>query len=247
VTATRNRRSRSIRLRRPQRKIPAAKYRDKIVLIGATAAGLGSAQVTPIAPVTAPVLTLAHTVSSILGEHFFVVPTWSPWVERLVFLLVAIYLIAVLPRMRAAIAGILSLAIAVALIAAHFALMVTQLMWIQLMRGAIAGGRVCSADQQTLSRHRARQGNIRCAIGGKQPHARHRLSGAGQLDMAWDMFRKCPVNDAVMENLYSLALDFERKRQFNKAESALRYMSEYNPKFRDLEQRLNRAKPCPRP
>lgn len=224
-------------------KIPAAKYRDKIVLIGATAAGLGSAQVTPIAPVTAPVLTLAHTVSSILGEHFFVVPTWSPWVERLVFLLVAIYLIAVLPRMRAAIAGILSLAIAVALIAAHFALMVTQLMWIQLMAPVLllAAGYAALISKRFLVTERGKE------TSDAQSAESNRMLGIayqaqGQLDMAWDMFRKCPVNDAVMENLYSLALDFERKRQFNKAESALRYMAEYNPKFRDLEQRLNRAK-----
>ena len=44
-----------------------------------------------------------------------------------------------------------------------------------------------------------------------------------------------------MENLYNLALDFERKRQFNKAEAVFRYMADYNPKFRDLEQRLTRA------
>jgi hypothetical protein len=46
----------------------------------------------------------------------------------------------------------------------------------------------------------------------------------------------------VMENLYNLALDFERKRQFNKAEAAFRYMADYNPKFRDIESRVNRAK-----
>jgi serine/threonine-protein kinase len=45
-----------------------------------------------------------------------------------------------------------------------------------------------------------------------------------------------------MENLYNLALDFERKRQFNKAESVFRHMHGYNPKFRDLEQKLSRAK-----
>jgi serine/threonine-protein kinase len=45
-----------------------------------------------------------------------------------------------------------------------------------------------------------------------------------------------------MDNLYNLALDFERKRQFNKAEAAFRYMAGYNPKFRDLEARLSRAK-----
>jgi serine/threonine-protein kinase len=64
----------------------------------------------------------------------------------------------------------------------------------------------------------------------------------GQLDMAFDKFRKAPLNEEVMENLYNLALDFERRRQFNKAESVFRYMAGFNPKFRDLEERLARAK-----
>ena len=68
------------------------------------------------------------------------------------------------------------------------------------------------------------------------------FQGQGQLDMAFDKFRKCPLDDALMENLYNLALDFERKRQFNKAEAVFRYMADYKPKFRDLEQRLTRAK-----
>ncbi|MGZ5042937.1 MAG: serine/threonine-protein kinase, partial [Usitatibacter sp.] len=64
----------------------------------------------------------------------------------------------------------------------------------------------------------------------------------GQLDMAFDKFRKAPLNDEVMENMYALALDFERRRQFNKAESVFRYMSTYFPKFRDIEERLGRNK-----
>jgi hypothetical protein len=51
-----------------------------------------------------------------------------------------------------------------------------------------------------------------------------------------------PVDDTVLDNLYNLALDFERKRQFNKAESVFRYMAGHNPKFRDLGERLSRAK-----
>lgn len=64
----------------------------------------------------------------------------------------------------------------------------------------------------------------------------------GQLDMAWDTLRLCTLNDSLMEDLYSLAIEFERKRQPEKAESIFRYMAEFNPKFRDIEQRLNRAK-----
>src|SRR5438477_4973895 len=42
--------------------------------------------------------------------------------------------------------------------------------------------------------------------------------------------------------MYSLALDFERRRQFNKAESVFRYMSTHDPKFKDIEERLGRNK-----
>ena len=70
-------------------KIPVDSFRDKVVLIGPTAAGVGTTSVTPISPAMPPVLTLAHSVSSILQEHFYVRPTWALWVELLVFGLVA--------------------------------------------------------------------------------------------------------------------------------------------------------------
>jgi len=68
------------------------------------------------------------------------------------------------------------------------------------------------------------------------------FQGQGQLDMAFDKFRKAPLDDSMMEVLYNLGLDFERKRQFNKAESVFGYMAKFNPKFRDLEARLAQSK-----
>ncbi|MCA3042918.1 MAG: serine/threonine protein kinase, partial [Rhodocyclaceae bacterium] len=55
-------------------------------------------------------------------------------------------------------------------------------------------------------------------------------------------FRKCPVDEQVLENIYSLALDFERRRQFNKAESAFIYINQHDPKFRDVAERMARAR-----
>ena len=114
-------------------KIPLDKYRDKIVLIGPTAAGVGSIFVTPVSPAMPSVLMQAHTVSSILQEHFFVVPTWGWMVERLAFLLVAVYLIALLPRLKAGMGAGVTAGLFVVLIAMHFVLMTSQLMWLQLM------------------------------------------------------------------------------------------------------------------
>ncbi|MDP1634095.1 MAG: CHASE2 domain-containing protein, partial [Gallionellaceae bacterium] len=98
-------------------KIPADKYRDKIVLIGATAAGVGAAQVTPLSAVTPPVLTLAHSVSSILQQDFFVAPAWGLWAEIGVFLLVALYLILLMPRLSAGLAAMITGGLFVALLA----------------------------------------------------------------------------------------------------------------------------------
>jgi eukaryotic-like serine/threonine-protein kinase len=45
-----------------------------------------------------------------------------------------------------------------------------------------------------------------------------------------------------MGNLYSLALDFERKRQFNKAEAVYQHMAAYDKNYKDIQNKLSRAK-----
>jgi len=224
-------------------KIPAAKYQDKIVLIGATAAGVGASQVTPVSPAMAPVLTLAHAVSSILQEHFFVTPAWGVWASFAVFVLIAAYLIVLLPRLSAATGAIATALILVALLATHFALMVGAAIWIQLMGAAallLVGHILLTTKRFLVTERGKKQSEADSAESNRMLGLA--FQGQGQLDMAFDKFRKCPLDDSLMENLYNLALDFERKRQFNKAEAAFRYMADYNSKFRDLEQRLNRAK-----
>jgi serine/threonine-protein kinase len=68
------------------------------------------------------------------------------------------------------------------------------------------------------------------------------FQGQGQLDMAFDKLKKVPLDDQLMDTLYNLALDFERKRQFNKAQSVFEYMATHDRKFKDLESRISRAK-----
>jgi serine/threonine-protein kinase len=220
-------------------KIPYEKYRDKIVLIGPTSSSVGSVFVTPISPAMPAVLMQAHAVSSLLSEHFFVAPTWGFWVEKLVFLLIAAYIIGLLPRIAAGItAGLL-----VALVGIHFALMTTQLMWLQLMIPAtllLVGHLLLTVKRFVVTERGKEKSDADSAESNRMLGLA--FQGQGQLDMAFDKFRKCPMDDALMENMYNLALDFERKRQFNKAEAAFRYIFDYNPKFRDIESRVNRAK-----
>lgn len=114
-------------------KISPAKYRGKIVLIGATAAGVGSTYVTPISPAMPPVLTLAHEVSSILQGDFFVAPAWAWIAAKAAFLLIAVYLIVLLPRLKAGPAVTATAAILLLLFGTQFGLMTMRATWIQLM------------------------------------------------------------------------------------------------------------------
>ena len=224
-------------------KIPPEKYRDKIVLIGPTAAGIGSIFVTPASAATPSVIMQAHVVSSLLQEHFFVVPGWAAVAELVLFLLVAIYVIAVLPRFKAGLAAGVTAGLLVILVGAHFGLMLKQAIWVQLMVPAtlLLVGHLALVTKRFIVTERAK---LKSDESSAESNRMLGLAyqGQGQLDMAWDKFRQVPRSEPLLENLYNLALDFERKRQFNKAEAVLRHIHEFNPKFRDVEQKLSRAK-----
>jgi serine/threonine-protein kinase len=67
--------------------------------------------------------------------------------------------------------------------------------------------------------------------------------GKGELDMAFASFRKVrPVDESVLDLLYNLALDFERRRQFNKAVSVYQYVTQHASDFRDVKARMNRSR-----
>ena len=224
-------------------RIPAEKYRDKIVLIGASATGVGSLQVTPISSGMAPVVTLAHSVSSILKGDFFVAPSWAEWAQFGVFLLVALYLIVLLPRLNAAIGAVVTGTLFIVLLAAHFILMTTQALWLQLMLPAallLVGHLLLTTKRFLMTEKGKQRSDAESAESNRMLGLA--FQGQGQLDIAFDKFRKVPMDDSLMEVLYNLGLDFERKRQFNKAESVFKYMAAYNTRFRDLDVRLAQTK-----
>ncbi len=224
-------------------KIPAEKYRDKIVLIGASAAGIGSLQVTPISSGMAPVVTLANSVSSILKGDFFVAPSWAEWAQIGVFMFIALYLILLLPRLNAAIGAVVTGTLFAVLLGAHFTLMTTQAMWLQLMLPAsllLVGHLLLTTKRFLMTEKGKQRSDAESAESNRMLGLA--FQGQGQLDIAFDKFRKVPMDDSLMDVLYNLGLDFERKRQFNKAESVFKYMAEYNPKFRDLDVRLAQSR-----
>ena len=224
-------------------KIPAAKYAGKIVLIGATASGVAGTFVTPVSAATAPVLSLAHSVSSILQQDFFVVPPWAGGVQVGAFLLVVAYLVAVLPRLNASLAASITAFGLAALIVAHVALMSVQGMWLQLMGACtlLLVGHLALVSKRFIVTERAKLKSDESSAESSRMLGLA-YQGQGQLDLAWDKFRQVPMSEALADNLYNLGLDFERKRQFNKAEAVFKHIHAFDPKFRDVAEKSTRAK-----
>jgi serine/threonine-protein kinase len=226
-----------------QGKIPPDSFKGKIVLIGATALGVGTTLPTPTSPGMSPALVEANVVSSILQQNFFTHPGWAHWVTLLAVLLIIAYLAVGLPRLKPGIAALVSLGLVVLMLVIEFGLMKSKFMWVELMVPVlmlVIGHLVVTIIRSGMLNKMLVRSEADSAESNKMLGLA--FQGQGQLDMAFEKFRKCPMDDAIADLLYNLALDYERKRQFNKAGSVYHYINEFNPKFRDVAERMNRSK-----
>ncbi len=219
-------------------KVPLTKYAGKVVVIGPTAFGVGQAIKTPTDEAMQPVEIMAHQVSSILSEHFFVVPAWGMPVEIFVWLAVLAYVAFALPRLGAGPSALLTAILLIVLLGTQLTMMTTHGMALRFMAAIVllTAGYVMVTVRRYLVTERgklradstAAEGNRMLAIQFQQQ---------GQLDMAFDKLRACPLDETLLEPLYSLALDFENKRHWAKANSVYEYIARADPGFRDIKDR----------
>ena len=224
-------------------RIPASKYADKIVIIGATAAGVGTLFTTPVSAAMSPAAILAHITSSILSGHHIVQPLWGGYAVFAALLLIAAYIVWLLPRLSAAAGAACTGALFVALLGAEFGLLSVAATWLQLVFPAalLLIGHLALTTRRFLV---TEAGKVKSDEESAETNRMMGLAlqGQGQLDMAFDRMRRVPFSDALMDNLKHLALDFERKRQFNKAEAVYEHMSKLDRTDVDVQRRLKRAK-----
>jgi len=225
-------------------KIPVEKYKDKIVLIGATARGVGTSFPTPVSPAMAPVLTLAHTVSSLLQQDFYTRPSWAGWAELALFLLLAAYLAFAVPKLPAVSAALVTAGLVIALLVAEFVLLTGSALWLKLTTPALLlvfGHLFMTVKKFRITEQGKQASDAESAESNKMLGLA--FQGQGQLDMAFDKFKRVDkVDDRLLDLMYNLALDFERKRQFNKSGAVYEYIAKHNSRFKDVQDKLSRAR-----
>ena len=222
-------------------KVPASVFRNKVVIVGLTARQQVRWQETPLGVLMPPVMVTAHTVSSLLNDDLFVIPDWAGVVQNLAIVLVGLYLMFLLPRFGSGTGLALSILLGLGMVNAHFILMIGKTMWVPLMvplMALIMGHTVLGVKQVLLRRWSGSQSELSDA---------NRMLGQsfqsqGQLDQAFEKYRRCLVDSKLLDQLYNLGLDYERKRQFNKAEAVFRFIAKADKQFRDVDERVQRNK-----
>jgi eukaryotic-like serine/threonine-protein kinase len=220
------------------------KYKDKIVLLGPTAKGLGDSFSTPVQPLASPLEIMAHLVSSILQEDFFTQPPWGIWATLAAVLLIAIYLLALLPKLRAGPAVGITIALIVVLLGTEAGLLVGSTLWIELALPTfllVVGHAILTTKRFLVTERGKMAADMESAESNKSLGLA--LQAKGDYDMAFERFRRLrPIDDSVLDLLYHLAPEFERKRQHAKAGAVYEYIAQHNPKFRDVATKMNRSK-----
>lgn len=222
-------------------KVPPKVFKNKVVLVSPSAAGIMNPLSTPT-DATMPVGEYsAHTVWSILNKNMIQQPVWDHTAELLFILIVGAIITFVFPRFKALIAGIVFVGLLSLLIGSSSYLFITKGLWVRttyplllLVLGYI--GIISLKYFVTESKKEKVEG---------ESAETNRMLGLsfqsqGMLDMAFDKFRRVPVDDELKDLLYNLALDFERKRQFNKAASVYEYIEKHDKNFKDVVQKKHR-------
>jgi eukaryotic-like serine/threonine-protein kinase len=224
-------------------KVQVGKYAGKVVLLGPTAAGVGVEFPTPLGRGMTPLEQTAHVTSSILSEHFVTLPWWTDLMSTLAVLLVAAYLVAILPRLSAGSAAVVTAVVFVVLLVSSYVLLSSYSRWLQFIFPAVLliVGHLALTTKRFLV---TEAGKLKSDEESAETNRMMGLAlqGQGQLDMAFDRFRRVPASDALLDNMGNLALDFERKRQFNKAQAVYEHMASLDKNHKGLEAKLNRAK-----
>ncbi|HEY5810130.1 MAG TPA: serine/threonine-protein kinase [Povalibacter sp.] len=224
--------------------VPAEQLRDKIVLIGL--ADPDATFTTPLASGATAQTLVAGNVASLLDGAVYTRPhaaIISEWMIAVGVILFAAFLLPVAGPGLAALATVLVTAI---LAIVDVGLLSSVHVWVQLMVPAVA---VFAGFVMYLLSEMVRRANLK-ATATKDPTANLRTLGQtfqrqGQLDLAFETYRRCPLDAPTMELLYFLGMDFERRRQNPKAAAVYAHIATRDPNYRDLRVRRARVVDTP--
>ena len=218
--------------------IDVKQFRDKIIIVGLTSPSVAQMGQTPSGEPISATVAAAHAVSSILNNDQYRLPGWAGWALRLLMVVLGLYMMLVFGRIRGSATFFFSMFLVLMIFNAHFLMMSTQSMWIPMMPAVVMlllGQLLFSARQLVNGRIRV----VKDELSSANNQLGLALQAQGFLDQAFEKLRHCRIDKPMLGLLYNLGLDYERKRQFNKAEGVFKFILQHDPKYNDVSERIS--------
>jgi eukaryotic-like serine/threonine-protein kinase len=219
-------------------KVPPAIFKNKVVMVGPSAAGIINPLSTPSDTYMPLSEFSANVIWAVLSKNFIQQPSWGGVVTLLLILVIGLIIALVLPGLKAMAAGIAFVVLIFLLIGGSAYFFVAQGLWVQVVYpllqllfgyiGVISIRYFITETRKEKVEGESAETNRQLGVS---------FQHQGMLDMAFDKFRRVPVDDEMKDILYNLGLDYERKRQFNKAAAVYEYIEEHDSKFKDVKER----------
>jgi len=216
-------------------RVPSKAFKNKLVLIGPSAAGIMNPVRTPFNPAMTAEAFSARTTSTILNKKFIQKPTWVFNAKFAIIIALGLIVAFVLPGLSALTAGVVFLLLLILLVGSSTYFFVSKGLWVQvaypLLQLVLSYiGLVCLKPYAPAARKEKLD---------KKPSETDLTLGLsyqsqGMLDMAFDKFSQMPVDEDMKGVLYNLALEYERKSQFDKAAGIYEYIEEHDSGYKDV-------------
>ncbi|MFN0118663.1 MAG: protein kinase domain-containing protein [Elusimicrobiota bacterium] len=217
--------------------------KDKIILVGVTAPGAAEIFVVSGGERFTGLEIWATFIENILNQRFITRPPWAHKMEWGFLLLGALCVVLIIPFIRARFSVPITAIIFVSMVALSAFLLIKKSFWVTPAYAAalIITGFIILVGKRLIF---TEKGKELVEAEGVETNKMLGLSfqGQGMLDLAFEKFRKCPVDDQMKELLYNLGLDMERKRQFSKAAAVYEHISTVDIKYKDIASKIEMLK-----
>jgi CHASE2 domain-containing sensor protein len=220
-------------------KIASSAFQGKVVLVGATAPGIGDVEPTPLAPIFPGVEKHANLIANIQSGQFLTRPLWVELYELLAILCLGLLTAFLMPRLGAGLGSAVGGILFGGVLVAGFAAFAVGGIWLPVAYPALlvllnylaitARGFLKVEREKEIVEEQSDEANKLLGL---------TFQGKGMLDLAWEKFSRIPVDEEIKGVLYNLALDFERKRQPAKALTIYERIAAADRGFRDVADRM---------
>jgi eukaryotic-like serine/threonine-protein kinase len=209
-------------------KVAAEDLTGKAVVVGLTT-GTSAGQT----------LAAASMVSSILNDDLVATPFWAWWLRGLLILLLGIYLLSAVTRLRIWLGAAASVLLLLLLVNGEFIPLIARGLWLPLTLPVlflVVGHLLVltvryMSDRHGVSREDFSETNRQLALA---------CQALGRFDEALAHYDKCLPSSALYKNMLQLGHEHERHRRYAAAIEVYSEMKRLMPEFGEVDERLQK-------